>query len=128
MERLNLRRADAQKALETFKSILREPYSVIIRDATIQRFEYTFEAFWKFLKDYLKEKEGVEANTPKAVFRALFTAGYLSEVETVEFLEMTDCRNETSHTYKEAVAQTIYEKAKDYPDMMEGLLDKLEAK
>ena len=83
MERLNLRRADAQKALETFKSILREPYSVIIRDATIQRFEYTFEAFWKFLKDYLKEKEGVEANTPKAVFRALFTAGYLSEVETV---------------------------------------------
>ena len=41
---------------------------------------------------------------------------------------MTDCRNETSHTYKEAVAQTIYEKAKDYPDMMEGLLDKLEAK
>ena len=44
------------------KEILKEPYSIIIRDATIQRFEYTFEAFWKFIKEYLKQEEGKISN------------------------------------------------------------------
>jgi len=29
----------------------------IIRDSCIQRFEYTFDAFWKFIKLYLEECE-----------------------------------------------------------------------
>ena len=41
MERLELKYRDAQRALETFKEILNEPFSVIIRNAAIQRFEYT---------------------------------------------------------------------------------------
>ena len=32
MERLKLKFKDAQKALETFGSVLEEPYSVIVRD------------------------------------------------------------------------------------------------
>ena len=48
---------------------MKEPFSMIIRDATIQRFEYTFEALWKFLKEYLKEKEGIVSNSPKACFK-----------------------------------------------------------
>ena len=59
MERLELKYSDALKALNTLKDILREPFSVIVRDAAIQRFEYTFEAFWKFIREYLKEEEGI---------------------------------------------------------------------
>ena len=124
MERLFLKYSDAQKAVQTFKEILREPFSIIVRDATIQRFEYTFEALWKFLKEYLKLKEGVVANAPKSVFREIFTLGLLSEKETEQFLEMTDQRNETSHTYKEAVAQAIYQKIRNYDALMEKLLEK----
>lgn len=125
MERLELRKKDAKRALGTLKDIVEEPYSIIIRDATIQRFEYTFEAFWKFIREYLKENEGIIANSPKACFKEIFSIGLLSEEETVELQEMTDKRNDTSHTYKEAVAQSIYEKVSGYTLLMEKVLIKL---
>lgn len=124
MERLNLRFEDAYKALLTLQQILREPFSVVIRDATIQRFEYTFEAVWKFLKEYLEEKEGVVENTPKGIFRAVFRAGFLTEQETVQCLEMTDSRNDTVHTYKEQIAQILYQKIESYARLMDYLLKK----
>ncbi len=114
MEKLNLKYQDAVKALETLEKILKEPFSVIIRDATIQRFEYTFEALWKFIQEYLKEKEGLIANSPKAVFRELLSLGILTEDDTVNFLDMTDKRNDTVHTYKEIVAQIIFSKIPAY--------------
>ncbi len=128
MERLKLKFKDVLKAIETFEMILNEPFSVIVRDAAIQRFEYTFEALWKFIKEYLKEKEGVICNSPKACFKEVFSIGMLTEEETSSCLEMTDRRNDTSHTYKEEVAQIIYEKAKRYVVLMRNLADKFEQK
>ncbi len=128
MERIVLKYQDALNALKTFQDIFKEPFSVLVRDATIQRFEYTFEAFWKFLREYLKEKEGIIANTPKEVFRAIFQAGFLTEEETIQFLEMTDSRNDTSHTYKEVVSQIIFQKTSGYATLMKSLLSKFEGK
>ena len=128
MERLQLRYQDAVKSLGTLKAIVPEPFSQIIRDATIQRFEYTFEAFWKCLKEYLREKEGVIAASPKSVFRELFSAGVLSEQETVACLEMTDRRNDTVHTYQEKVAQMIYQQTPSFAGLMDGILQKLKDK
>ena len=122
MERLELKYRDEMKALNTLKDILREPFSVIVRDAAIQRFEYTFEAFWKFIREYLKEKEGIIANSPKSCFKEVFSLGFSSEEETVALQEMTDKRNDTSHTYKEDVAQGIYEKLREYAALMEKML------
>jgi nucleotidyltransferase substrate binding protein (TIGR01987 family) len=128
MERLRLKYQDAFNALKTVEDILKEPFSMIIRDATIQRFEYTFEALWKFLKKYLKEKEGIVSNSPKACFKEIFSLGFLTEEETVRCLEMTDRRNDTSHTYKEEVAKLIYSKIKGYYTLMKNLLDQFENK
>lgn len=125
MERLKLRYEDALKAIETLKEIIQEPFSVIVRDATIQRFEYTFEALWKFIKDYLKEKEGIVCNSPKSCFKEAFSVGLLNEDETVRFLEMVDDRNMTSHTYKEEVAQILYAKMQGYCSLMEELLERV---
>ncbi len=75
---------------------------------SIQRFEYTFELFWKTIRSYLKEREGIISNSPKSCFRELFKIGILNENETEKMLEMTDMRNLTSHTYIEKVAQDIY--------------------
>jgi nucleotidyltransferase substrate binding protein (TIGR01987 family) len=70
-----------------------------VRDAGVQRFEYTFEVLWKLLKEYLSYKEGIVCNSPKSCFREAFSVGILSEEETVSFIQMTDDRNLTSHTY-----------------------------
>jgi nucleotidyltransferase substrate binding protein (TIGR01987 family) len=123
-----MRFKDAQGALNTLKEVLEEPFSIIVRDATIQRFEYTFEAFWKFIKEYLKEKEGVIGNSPKACFREIFSLGFSSEDETVQLQEMTDKRNDTPHTYKEEVAQSIYNKIREYALLMDRILNKFKGK
>ena len=124
MERLQLKYQDALHAFQSLKGILSEDFSLIVRDATIQRFEYTFEALWKFLKEYLKN-EGIIANSPKACFRELFALGnFLTEEETVLFLEMTDKRNETTHTYKEIIAEEIFKLIPKYANLMEKLLSR----
>ena len=127
MERLNLRFQDAGAALGTLQEILAEPFSRIVRDATIQRFEYTFEAFWKLVRAWLKEKEGIVANSPKACFREIFSLGLCSKDESVRLLEMTDRRNETVHTYKEEVAAKIYAHIKDDARLMSLMLSKFAA-
>ena len=125
MERLNLKLKDTQRALTTLNEILKEPYSIIIRDASIQRFEYTFEAFWKFLKEFLKTKKGIIANSPKDCFRAIFSLGLTSEEETEGLLKMTDSRNETTHTYKEEIANKIYSNVKNYAELMNNVTSKI---
>ena len=127
MERLSLRQRDALRALKTLDDILKERFSIIVRDTTIQRFEYTFEALWKFLREYLKDKEGIVCNSPKSCFRGISSLGLLTEEETVKCLEMTDSRNDTSRTYKEMVGEIIYRKVKkEYLSLMKNLMHKLE--
>ena len=125
VERLNLRHQDALRALGGLEAILQEPFSIIIRDAAIQRFEFTFEALWKYLKDYLKEQEGILCNSPKSCFRELFSLGLLNESETILFLAMTDDRNMTSHTYKEEVSQIIFSKLPEYTASMSNLMKRI---
>ena len=110
LELLKVKYEQACRAAKTLVDILTEPFSIIVRDATIQRFEYTFEAIWKFLKEYLKQKVGVHVHGPKDVFREIFAAGILTEDETFHLNQIVDYRNLTVHTYKEELAQEIYEK------------------
>ena len=122
MGNLELRRATFAQAFKTLEEILNMPFSVIVRDASIQRFEYTFEAAWKMLQVYLAEREGLVCNSPKGVFRAAGSSGLLSMDLVEQALEMTDDRNRTSHTYIEAVSQKIYGQLPRYRDVMGVLL------
>jgi nucleotidyltransferase substrate binding protein (TIGR01987 family) len=106
------------RALATLKEIAEEPYSPIVRDASIQRFEYTFEAMWKMLQKYLKEREGVIAQSPKSVIRELLALNLVSPEETELLLDMADKRNLSSHTYLEEIAELIYSHLKQYRDIM----------
>ncbi len=49
----------------------------------------------------------------------------ITEEATVKFLEMTDDRNMTSHTYKEEVSKVLYKKMRNYYLLMEKLMDKI---
>lgn len=52
-----------------------------MRDASIQRFEYTFEATWKAAQAVLLDRFGVELALPKPVVRASLENGLLTEEE-----------------------------------------------
>lgn len=43
----------------------------LMRDGLIQRFEYSIDSFWKFLKMYLEEvqKVSIEPASPKAILK-----------------------------------------------------------
>ena len=122
---LELKISTVSKCLTSLKEALSEPYSTVIRDATLLRFRNSVDTFWKFLKEYLKTSRGITVNSPKDSFREIFSQGFTSEEETKELLDMTDSRNETAHTYKEDLAQEIYEKIKGYASLMNKVLMKI---
>ena len=124
MERLRERLTTAQRALETINRLPLEklPSDDVIRDAAIQRFEYTFEAVWKAAQIYLREHEGLEVGSPKGVIRACFRVGLLDEDQTRLALEMADDRNLTVHTYNETLAQAIASRIPAYARLMEQWL------
>ena len=127
MEGLTLRLESCRRALSTLDEILRMPTDVVVRDASIQRFEYSFESLWRLLKAYLDQHEGIVCNSPKRCFREALKVGLLSVEDAEACLTMTDDRNLTSHTYIEAVALAIYGNLPRYLDVMKGLLANVEA-
>ena len=128
MENLKERLGSCQRALATLDEAINMPFSVIVRDASIQRFEYSFESLWKLLKVYLAQHEGILCNSPKSCFREALQVGLLSVEETETCLVMTDDRNLTSHTYIEAVAEAIYRKLPSHLTVMRALLANIQAR
>ena len=127
MEGLTLRLESCRRALSTLDEILRMPTDAVVRDASIQRFEYSFESLWKLLKAYLDQHEGIVCNSPKRCFREALKVGLLSAEDAEACLTMTDDRNLTSHTYIEAVALAIYGNLPHYLAVMNKLLANIEA-
>ena len=126
MDRLRERLVIARQALATLQQALREPKSQIVRDASIQRFEYTFEAVWKAAQLFLRVEESLEVGSPKAVIRATLQVGILSEEQARTSLRMADDRNLTVHTYNESLAESIYSRLSGYAQVMALWLESLE--
>lgn len=123
---MNQRKLNATKALETLDEILNhEGKSTILRDAAIQRFEYTFEAVWKAAKHFLFVNEGIDIGSPKGVIRSLREVGILEDDETQRALQMVDDRNKTSHTYNQDIAEKIYKRLPDYYQLLKRITDAL---
>ena len=128
MNLLNAKYNIAVKALSTLEDILQSEITIVIRDAAIQRFEYTVEAVWKCLQAYLNEYEGIICASPKMCFRESTRVGLLNKDETRLSLVMIDDRNLTSHTYHEEVANKIYESLNAYNSLMKKLLNSINEK
>lgn len=108
--------ANLEKALGRLEEALNEDdKNSLYIDGTIQRFEFTYELFWKTLKRLLEE-EGVEAKTPREALKQAYTIDWIQNEHT--WLQMLRDRNETSHVYDEEKARHIYENIVDYfPEM-----------
>jgi nucleotidyltransferase substrate binding protein (TIGR01987 family) len=92
------------------------------RDASIQRFEYTYEAVWKAAQLYLRVSENLELASPTAVTRACFRAAILGEEQGRTAMNMARDRNLTVHTYNEELADQIYSRLPTYAVLMEQWL------
>lgn len=99
--------------------------SDVLRDALIQRYEFTFELVWKFLKAYLEDQGIQNINSPKSVLKAAFSEELIFEEDI--WLNMLKDRNLTSHIYDEKTAINISEKIiNKYVDTFNKLLSKIE--
>jgi len=116
-----------RKAVTSLKAAIAQPKDEFVRDAVIQRFEYTYELSWKMLKRYLDESEGASAVDPlsrKDLFRLGGERGIVENVEA--WLAYHRARNETSHTYDENKAEQVYDVARQFAGDAEKLLRELE--
>ena len=127
MEKLQLKKQSFAKALQTLNEIINEPFSLIVRDATIQRFEYSFDLCWKTLSLYLKEIHGIVCRSPKGCFREGLTVGLYSPEKAERLLLMVDDRNSTTHLYNEKLADEVYQRIKnEYYSLMRDVMETME--
>lgn len=94
----------------------------VIRDGTIQRFEFCVELLWKALKRLL-ELEGEQPKTPRQALQAAYRVEWIDDEQL--WLNMLRDRNLTSHTYREALAKAIYANIRDYHPAMWALWERL---
>lgn len=88
-------------------------------DATIQRFEFTYELLWKTIARFT-QVQGLNPKTPRAVFQVAFQLGWIKSEDL--WLSMLSDRNLTSHTYREKMAVEIYERIHTYYPEMQRLV------
>ena len=128
MERLTQRIALARAALQSFDELAHKATrSKIERDASIQRFEYTFEAVWKAVQHYAREVEGVDVGSPKQAARVSLQVGLLDDTQTRAALVMVDDRNLTVHTYNEQLAEDIGRRLSAHATLLRVWLEQLSA-
>ncbi len=118
-----------KKATDSLANAIAQPKDEFIRDAVIQRFEYTYELCWKFIKRDLTEDLGSEAINGlnrKDLFRIAADKALIKD--PLPWFIYHKARNETSHTYNEATAEETYKAAVAFIDDAKYLLNRLEHK
>jgi nucleotidyltransferase substrate binding protein (TIGR01987 family) len=112
-------------AFPTQQSFSEEKLEELLRDSVIKRFEYSVDTVWKFLKEYIKKKYGVELASPKPVLRECFRNKLLNEKEIELALKMIDDRNDAVHAYNIEVADVVSEAAIEYCHLLKTLLERV---
>lgn len=85
------------------------------QDASIQRFEFCMELYWKVLQSILRY-EGIEATSPREVLVQAFVVGLIHDETT--WTAMLRDRNRTSHIYRREVADEVFGRLAGYARVM----------
>ena len=117
------------KAVSSLSVALAQPKDEFTRDAVIQRFEYTYELCWKFIRRDMMNDQGselVNSLSRKDLFRLAADKQLIAD--PVPWFLYHQARNETSHTYNEKKAEETYLVAKEFCTVAKDLFSKLEEK
>ena len=121
------RQAEVRNAAARLREAVAEPESAIVRDAVIQRFEFSFELVWKTLKLYL-ERQGHECGGPRPTLKKAFAEGLIATTEEADvWLQMLEDRNLTSHAYDQALAASIHQHiVRDYATLLSTMAGRIQ--
>lgn len=115
-----------KRAFETLKNGVSRAESDLEKDGVIQRFEYTFEIFWKTLKAILHYL-GLECYSPRNCIKEAFRQGLIEDDEI--FLDMLEDRNRSSHIYEEDTSEETFRRIKEvYATTLEKAINTLDEK
>lgn len=101
-ERTVLQTRQFESALARLKEVLALSEDAIVRDALIQRFEFTWEMAWRCLYRALRDMDIKVAEFQGPVLQAAHQAGLIEDPDL--WKETKECRDLTVHTYYEEVA------------------------
>ena len=106
---------------ESKKSENQEKFQ-FFRDSVVQRFEYTIEAGWKYLKALLEENDGIdELLSPKKTIQEALKYGYIENIEI--WYQMLTARNMSSHDYWIHHSEQIYTSISSYISSLSALYE-----
>lgn len=117
--------ASLREAVHEYK---RQPDNTFVRDATIQRFEYSYELTHKMLKRYLETTESSTEEIDQLSFAHLIRTGAekgLLKNSWDVWSVYRHARNLTSHTYDEKKAIEVCAIVPDFLNDAEYLLEQL---
>lgn len=125
-----------QKALAALDRALARAASVPadeeLRDACIQRFEFTFELAWKSLKRRLEldlpNAQEVDAMSYRTLIRVGAEQGLIEADAVPDWFVYRDKRNLTSHTYDAAKAAEVAAAVPAFAEHARALLAALQRK
>jgi len=113
-----------KKDNQRLKEACQAPATQLNRDATIQRFEFTFELSWKTIQEYIRD-QGLDCKSPKSCLREAARLDLIKNLK--KWFEFLDNRNQIAHIYNEKLANKVYKKALKFPKEVEELLKNLES-
>jgi len=119
MEKIKLLLQQLEQALNKLKDAFKLKNEEIVRDGTIQRFEFTFELSWKLMQR-INNFYGIETNSPRQVIKKAFKEKIISD--NALWLESLECKNIIAHTYGEDMALKIYSSIKNFVPFFEELI------
>ena len=107
------------------------PSDEFIRDAVIQRFEFTYELSIKMLRRYLKSIAASDTEVDELTFRDLIRrAGdlHLLHGDLQDWLRFRQARTDTVHTYNETRAAEVAAASTHFASEAQTLLGALKAR
>ena len=114
-----------------FKKQSPEQYDYeFFKESLIQRFKYTIDTFWKYLKLYMQDYQKliVDVASPRGVFRTAAEAKLISRQELDQLLDAATDRNLSSHAYDEDVAQEVVERIPKHFAIIKTVFERIEIK
>jgi len=107
-------------------------FDTLQQEGLTQRFEYTFELFWKTIKDFLEsEQVKIEIISPKNIIKAAARSNMLEAANSDGeiLLEMLESKKLLSHNYNLEQFEKILKKIKYvYLDEFRKIFDYLSSK
>lgn len=111
------------KARSVFEEFRKDMKTERDKAGAIQAFEFCYELSWKVMKRALWI-DGIEANSPKEVFRLAGKNKIISDVE--KWFNFQQLRNLVAHTYEYENMEKIIESFDDFSSELNLVISNLE--